>query len=125
MKRVVAIALLSLYLLSNFGVSVSRFYCCGVLHSQKLTLAIFKEQPKDDKCCKHTQTAVKVSDSHEQVSIEQTDFTYGFYFQCAPCYPAVYALNTNGLAADTQLCHSPPLLKATPPLYMRFCTYRI
>lgn len=73
MKRKLAIALCSLYLISVIGVALSFHFCGGKLaavssvHAQqscKLCKSAPKE-PTDSNCCKNTVLDVKVDDSHQ------------------------------------------------------------
>jgi len=70
-KKLVAILLTVVYLLSAIGVSATGFYCCGMLVSASISIGGQLESKKviatSHPCCKTTRQVFKVHDSHFRV----------------------------------------------------------
>jgi hypothetical protein len=69
MQRVIAIALMLVYLVTSSGVAWSKFYCCGKLKETSLFLNTAekkscKANDKEDGCCNTQTYFVKVTDDH-------------------------------------------------------------
>jgi len=124
-KKITTIVLAVIYLVSSFGISINRFYCCGELQSQNIGVALFnKATPKDNDCCKHTQTVIKVKDSHEQTAAGNSVLVSAVHLPITPFLPASYALSGIESTASN-FSNGPPLRLKAIPLYIRLCTYRI
>lgn len=124
-KKITTIILAVIYLVSIFGISVNRFYCCGQFQSQNIAVALFnKAQTKDNDCCKHTQTVIKVKDSHEQTAAGNSVLVSAVHLPITPFLPASYALSGIESTASN-FSNGPPLRLKAIPLYIRLCTYRI
>jgi len=91
-----------------------------------VSAAIFTQQsPKDDACCKHTQTVVKVNDSHEQVLqawYSNIIFSLEHHITLSTEYAAAFLQASN---LDNNLINGPPLSSWSIPLYIQNCAYRI
>jgi len=113
-------------MVSAFGISVSRFYCCGVLKTQSVGLALFSKQTtKDDACCRHTQTVIKVNDNQQQ---REAAFSLPVNSVDVACIkPAVVnqCFTNLSITRHTNFVNSPPGLQSAVPLYTRICAYRI
>lgn len=125
-KKYIAILLCSLYLVSVFGARVSRFYCCGVLKTQSVGLAFFSKQTaKDDACCRHTQTVVKVSDNQQERATAYSLQISGFDAACVKPVVANWQITNPFVSSYTNFANSPPGLQQAVALYIRICAYRI
>ncbi len=125
MKKLALILLLAVYTVSVVGISVNRFYCCGKLASTSVSsLAFTNGSAKDDGCCQHKQTVIKVKDTHEVSGITHVAKA-GFLF-----INISFNANPNTAAYKfASLTHSncinaPPLLLHTP-VYTLLCNFRI
>ena len=126
MKKYIAILLCCLYLVSTYGISVSRFYCCGVLKTQDVGLAFFSKQTaKDDACCRHTQTVIKVSDNQQEKTVAYSFQANSFDAACTKPPVVNWHFANVFLAHHVNLANAPPGPQAAVPLYIQLCTYRI
>jgi hypothetical protein len=127
MKKIAVILMVSIYAMSICGISVNRFYCCGALKSTGISTAIFSKQNKaDDGCCRHTQTILKVSDSHENASLAEVTKINTGYFVCDVFAPdANNNLSRCYLTSGKNIINGPPVQSPVTPLYIQLCTYRI
>ncbi|MBS1530041.1 MAG: hypothetical protein JSU01_07020 [Bacteroidetes bacterium] len=123
MKRVVIIILACIYTISCFGMTASRFYCCGKLASVSLSLGIQgKAQPDKQKCCKTEKLSFKIKDNHVASN--------GFNLQSMPAVDmpvqAFQPMTQQPVETDVLLLHagnSPPGCHVA--IYTFNCTYRI
>lgn len=121
MKKLTAISLLFLYLLSLSGVAVSSNYCCSKLTSVKIHFFPDKDEqcPKKD-CCTHTICFFKVHDPQQSpasnVSLEISVLQ-------APVFLSVSALLSNehlfNNSYNTFALHSPPVISSTPLVILK------
>ena len=126
MKKYAAIALICLYLVSTYGISVSRFYCCGVLKTQDVALALFsKKTVKDDACCKHTQKVIKVSDNQQERAVAYSVQVNHADAACIKPYVDAWQFTNPFATRNTNFANSPPKWQPAVPLYIQLCTYRI
>lgn len=124
MKKGALIFLLTIYTLSACGLSINRFYCCGALQSTSISAAIYNEAAKNDGCCRHTQTILKVSDSHENIQPVHVDAPFAGYAVAAHIIPAQASfLSYHTIAANH--INGPPGATPPVPLYIHNCVYRI
>lgn len=127
MKRAALLLFIFFYLLSCVGMTVSRFYCCGVLQSTSIALNDLPERScKMDSlmpdCCKTLKSSIKLKDHHlvaasvlhcPQVSLAPPAlYEYPAAFTCLPATILVYP-TVNPPGANSR------------PLYLFTCTYRI
>ena len=123
MKRAIVIALALIYTVSCFGMTASRFYCCGKLASVSVAFGIpGKIHPDKNKCCKTEKLSFKIKDNHV--------VSNGFIIQpvAAIDVPAqVFQLTTHQpVEREVLQVHSgnsPPRYKVA--IYTFNCAYRI
>jgi hypothetical protein len=127
-KKITAILLTTVYLLSAIGVSATSFYCCGVLRSTSLSIGDLqskdtKATAKANNCCKTTKQSFKVKDNH---------FGSGSISLLTKIFPAlnqpviIFNLNTKSFTSAHAAfnSHAPPF-RQHEPIYVLNCTYRI
>jgi hypothetical protein len=125
-KKITAIIITAVYLLSAIGVSASSFYCCGMLRST--TLSIGESHSTDSKtalkasgCCKTVKHSFKVKDNH----FSSASFTFvSKNFQVLGTFPAIMVENIWFTKTYTAFnSNAPPVGLQKTPIYSLHCTY--
>ena len=128
MKNIALILLICVYSLSNFGIGVRQFYCCGIL---KTTTISFIQEAKekcnkgDEKngCCKTKFKSLKVTDN--QISAEKIS-------NIVKHFTNLHLLNSslevttlaNEIVSIANASHAPPSNQGIP-VYLLNCNFRI
>jgi hypothetical protein len=125
-KRIAVILLLLIYIVSVYGITINKFYCCGKLADVSLALNTpFKSDCKatsGSDCCKTVKANFKVKDNHFSAKTDLTLknsfalITPVFFIPASPeriTLKEVHAYNSQ----------APPVQR--DPLYILYSNYRI
>ncbi len=127
MKKVALILLISIYSLATMGFSLKEFYCCGILKSVSLSVAIDTEQKcsKGDAkgCCDNKYQFFKVKDTHisaDKVSDPANHFV-DLHFYTPSCQDISFASQKPIVVYRS---NAPPL-RTGVPIYIYNCVFRV
>ncbi len=128
MKRLVVLLLIAFYLVTSIGMTVSRFYCCGVLQSTEISFNASPDRAcRFDStipdCCKTLKSSIKLKDRH----LSSASDLFGPHINLAS--PVLYACTYRFLCPGTIIppayaISDPPGI-GLDPIYLFTCTYRI
>ncbi len=125
MKKIAVIVLTLIYTASVYGVTISKFYCCGKLAEVSLS-ASFQSQTgckaNGPACCKTIKANYKVKDNHFSAQTNlalKNSFTLIRSVLFIPGSPAI----TGPKEIKAYNSQAPPVRR--DPLYIRYSNFRI
>lgn len=126
MKKISAIFLISLYMLSFTGLVINKFYCCGKLSS--VSLFANNSYSKAEKefgsgCCKTTKQSFKLKTQHissytAELTLKSITFLSIFFSYISPVIPSAFSKIKNAQQ------NAPPIYRANHS-YLVNCSFRI
>jgi hypothetical protein len=124
-KKLAAVLLVFIYLLSAIGISAERYYCCGKLTYTTYSIGEIQhtDAKSNDKCCKTTKRSFKIKDSHVNGNASS------MIAKTMPVILTPFTLDLKSVS-EVELPHlafnanAPPGRQQTP-IYILNCTYRI
>ena len=123
MKGITIIALIFIYAMSMFGISVKEFYCCGKLTSVTVSLSgSEKSKCSKEGCCKAKKQYFKVNDTH--LPTAHIASLRNFHTDLFLTYNPIPTFLKAEQPAIINGSHAPPLFDSVP-LYLSNCVFRI
>ena len=128
MKKIAVILFTMLYLVSNSGLAINNFYCCGKFKETYIFHS--KATPKNCKgnklpgCCDTKTVVVKVKADHspaQQLNIKANSFSFNIFSSAQIVSISFYDGVHSHISA---LSHAPPLISELP-VYLSVCSFRI
>ncbi|MXV14632.1 HYC_CC_PP family protein [Hufsiella ginkgonis] len=125
-KRIAAIMVLCIYLVTSTGFAMSLHFCGKKLSKVSINQAAKScckaLSEKEDKCCKNKKVTVRIADEHATGMIAKAPVPTGIdlFVLTLSCFSAQFSMHA---WQAVSAAHSPPV--APVPLTIRNCVFRI
>ncbi|QPH40667.1 HYC_CC_PP family protein [Pedobacter endophyticus] len=126
MKRILIIAILTVYSIASFGISVNHFYCCGKLKEVSLAANVGAKclgEQSSKGCCENKTVTVKLK--ADQKSNSQSIFHFDPPFPSHLVSTAYSFFPNVAIAARTHVIYSEPNRSDRLPRHLFFCVFII